>query len=38
MGGWGGEGAIDMKGGFPEMLSSTWLKEFIATEVFKDLF
>ena len=20
----GGEGAIDMKGGFPEMLSSTW--------------
>ena len=23
-GGGGGEGAIDMKGGFPEMLSSTW--------------
>ena len=23
-GGVGGEGAIDMKGGFPEMLSSTW--------------
>lgn len=22
--GGGGEGAIDMKGGFPEMLSSTW--------------
>ena len=23
-GGGGGEGAIDMKGGFPEMLSLTW--------------